>query len=141
MIKSLATKLDLTLWEKIYIPLKHILHYTVIAGLTLQGFYTLALSVKFIFEKSNFISNGFTEQVTENTVNIFASQAIINIISTSLSLFLAATIVITKNKIIKTISVILGLIIFFANYWLVQSINQAGFFSLIIEPIQKTIGL
>ncbi|MDH5533224.1 MAG: hypothetical protein OEX81_02225 [Candidatus Pacebacteria bacterium] len=85
-------------------------------ALTLQGLHGIYKSVIFILVEYPILEQQLVaHQVTQDQVNDFGVKAIMMVISTVLSMFFAMKLTFLKTKAAKTLSTIIGILLFIGN--------------------------
>lgn len=109
--------------------------------LTVQGMYGLFQSIKFIFFDFRLLETQLTSHsISQMQINSFATQAIIMVSFTILSMFFALRLALSENKTVKNIQTIIALLLVLANIWIMKNSEQLGSGNFLSDLIIKLFG-
>jgi hypothetical protein len=129
-----------TLWKKFRMNHSVTIYKIIAIALTIQGLIGIYKSVTFIMvEYPDLEIQLENHSITENQINNFASKAVVIGGSTILSMFFALRISIIQSKTAKRISAFIGAVLFVANTWVNNYLNQLGSAEFITQMFFSTL--
>jgi len=112
------------------------LHKIVALLLILQALNGIAKSIKFIMIEYPELEDALVAGlVTQEQINNFAGKAVIMVTTTVISIFFAIRISVIQNKMMKRISTVMGILIFFGNTWINRYLEEIGSAKIITDTI------